>query len=66
MFRNPVFNLRTDEKIKTPKVEVMLVPLVVQLRTQINDDSYNKRLEQLKEQYGGPVVLLKAIEQITN
>lgn len=66
MFRNSVFNLRTSEEIKTPKAEVMLVPLVVQLHTHINDDDYNKRLEELKEQYGGPVVLLKVMEQRTN
>lgn len=66
MFRNSVFNLRTGEEIKTPKAEVMLVPLVVQLHAHMKDDDYNKRLEELKEQYGGPVVLLKVMEQRTN
>lgn len=41
-------------------------PLIIQLNCHVKKEEYNKRLEELKEQYGGAVVLLRGTETCFN
>ena len=49
-----------------PAISAKRLPLVVKLSTVIKETDYEKRLSELKEQYGGPVVLLKHGEEQAN